>query len=195
MYKNKNLSWFAGVLVLLALGLSGCGSIPGETEEEQVETIDALVERTLADLYNQDPKTKDEIASSVGYIVMNNKITKVPMVGAGTGYGVAIATKTQERTYLRMARFDVGGGWGARSLRPVLIFHKEEVFKDFINGKWEAQVGAEAAAKVGETGAAGGGGSSDLADKGYSIHMITDAGVSATVTAGVIRVKPVKLKE
>jgi hypothetical protein len=39
-------------------------------------------------------------------------------------------------------------------------------------------------------------GSGDLpGDKGYSVHLITDAGVSATLTVGVIRVKPVKLKE
>ncbi|UZE96358.1 lipid-binding SYLF domain-containing protein [Alkalimarinus alittae] len=185
----------AGMLALVAFVLSGCGSIPGDTKAEQVETIDSLVDRTLADLYKQDSATEEEVAHSVGYIIMHNKITKVPMVGAGAGYGVAIETKTQKRTYLHMARFDVGGGWGARSLRPVLIFQKKDVFDDFINGKWEAQAGAEMAAKVGETGAAGGGGSSDLPDQGYTIHMITDAGVSASVTAGILRVKPIKLKE
>lgn len=153
------------------------------------------MERTLTDLYKQEPKAKESIANSVGYVVMNNKITKIPIVGAGSGYGVAINTKTGEKTYIKMARFDVGGGWGARSVRPVLIFQDEKKFKDFIDGVWEAQAGAEAAAKVGETGAAGGGGSSGVGDKGYSVHMITDAGVSATVTAGVIRVKQVKLKE
>jgi len=176
--------------------MSGCASIPGKTGEEQAETIEALVERTLADLYNQEPKAKNAIADSVGYVVMNNKITKIPVVGAGSGYGVAINTKTGEKTYLKMARFDVGGGWGARAVRPVLIFLDEKKFNDFIDGLWEAQAGAEAAAKVGETGAAGGAGSGDLpGNKGYSVHMITDAGVSATATAGIIRVKPVKLKE
>ena len=181
--------------MLLLVGLSGCASIPGKTGEEQVETIDALVERTLADLYKQEPKAKEAIANSVGYVVMNNKITKIPIVGAGSGYGVAINTKTGEKTYIKMARFDVGGGWGARGVRPVLIFQDEKKFKDFIDGQWEAQAGAESAAKVGESGAAGGGGSGGVSDKGYTVHMITDAGVSATVTAGIIRVKPVKLKE
>jgi len=176
--------------------MSGCASIPGKTGEEQAETIDALVERTLADLYKQEPKAKEAIATSVGYVVMSNKITKIPIVGAGSGYGVAITTRTGEKTYIKMARFDVGGGWGVRSVRPVLIFQDEKKFKDFIDGVWEAQAGAEAAAKVGETGAAGGAGSGDLpGNKGYSVHMITDAGVSATATAGIIRVKPVKLKE
>jgi lipid-binding SYLF domain-containing protein len=180
----------------LVAGMAGCVSIPGKTGEEQVQTIDELVEKTLSDLYKQDPKTREAIASSVGYAVMNNKITKIPLVGAGSGYGVAIETATGERTYIKMVRFDVGGGWGARSVRPVVIFQSEEKFKDFIKGVWDVQAGAEAAAKVGEAGAAGGAGSGDLpGNKGYTIYFITDAGVSATVTAGIIRVKPVKLKD
>jgi hypothetical protein len=183
-------------LVFLSLFSVGCATIPGKTGAEQAETIDRLVSRTLADLYKQDPKTKEEIANAVGYVIMNNKITKIPVVGVGQGYGVAIETKTGKQTYLEMGRFDVGGGWGARSLRPVAIFHNEKVFKDVIAGEWSGNMGAEAAAKVGDAGAAGGGGSGNLkADKGYTIYTLTDAGVSATVTMGVIRVKPIKLKK
>lgn len=181
-------------LFLLA-GIQGCSSIPGESGEEQAESIDSLVERTLADLALQEPETTDMIAGSVGYIVMSNKITKIPIVGAGSGYGVGINTASGEKTYLKMARFDVGGGWGVRSVRPVVIFRDEKKFLDFIGGKWGATAGAEAAAKVGESGAAGGAGSGDIGDKGYSIYMITDAGVSVTATVGIIRVKPVNLKK
>ena len=131
----RSVALIGCVLLFLIVGLSGCASIPGKTGEEQAETIDALVERTLADLYKQEPKTKEEIANSVGYAIMNNKITKIPIVGAGSGYGVAINTRTGEKTYLKMARFDVGGGWGARSVRPVLIFQDEKKFKDFIDGR------------------------------------------------------------
>jgi lipid-binding SYLF domain-containing protein len=181
---------------LLVASLSGCASVPGETREEQVQTIDELVERTLTDLYKQEANTVQEIADSVGYAIMSNKIMKVPLVGVGSGYGVAINNKTGERTYIKMERFDLGGGLGARSERPIVIFQEEEKFKDFIDGTWSANAGAEAAAKVGEAGAAGGVGSSDLpGNKGYSLHLITDAGVSATATVGVIRVKPIKLKE
>lgn len=181
--------------MVLIIGLSGCASIPGKTGAEQTETIDVLVERTLADLKKQEPKTREAITNSVGYVIASTTITKVPIVGVGSGYGVAINTKTKEKTYLRMARFDVGGGWGARSLRPVVIFQDETKFKNFIDGEWEAQAGAEAAAKVGESGVAGGAGTDALSDKGYTVHFITDAGVSATATAGIIRVEPIKLKE
>lgn len=191
----RSLILIGCALLFLMVGMSGCAGIPGKTGDEQAETIDALVERTLGDLYKQEPNTKAEIVNSVGYAIMSNKITKIPVVGAGSGYGVAINDQTGEKTYLKMVRFDIGGGWGARSVRPVLIFQDEKKFKSFTDGVWEVQAGAEAAAKAGEVGTAGGAGSGDLpGNKGYSIHLITDAGVSATATAGVIRVKPVKLK-
>ncbi len=192
----RSLALTGSILLFLVISMSGCASIPGATGGEQAETIEALVERTLPDLYKQEPKARKEIANSVGYAIMNNKITKVPIFGAGSGYGVAIDNRTAEKTYITMTRFDIGGGWGARSMRPVVIFQDEKKFKDFIDGAWEAQAGAEAAAKVGESGAAGGAGSGNLpGDKGYSIYMITDAGVSATATAGVIRIRAVKLKQ
>jgi hypothetical protein len=184
-----------GALLCLVAGLSGCASIPGKTGAEQAENIDALVERTLADLYKQEPATREAIASSVGYVVMSNKITKIPLVGVGGGYGVAIETKSGARTYLEMARFDVGMGWGARSIRPVAIFTDAKVFKDMTDGEWEFQAGAEASAKVGEGGAAGGGGAGGPGDKGYTMHVVTDAGVSATATAGIIHIKTVTLKK
>jgi len=194
MYKKYQSLLIFTLLVII--GFTGCVKVPGETREDQVITIDQLVKSTLEDLYEQNPKTKEEIASSVGYAVFSNKITKVPIVGAGSGYGVAIHNKSATRAYLKMARFDVGGGWGARSVRPVIIFHNEQEFNDLINGKWEAQIGAEAAAKIGEVGAAGSGNDDNPQnDKGYTVHMITDAGVSATVTAGLIRIAPITLKD
>lgn len=182
-------------LLSLAIGLSGCASVPGKTRVDQVETIDALVERTLVDLEKQEPGALAALNSSVGYVVMNNKITKVPVFGVGSGYGVAVRTDRGERTYLRMGRFDIGGGWGARSVRPVLIFRDLKKFDEFIDGKWSAHFGAEATAKAGEEGVAGGAGVGERMDTGYSVHLITDVGVSATVTAGLIRVKPLKLKK
>ncbi|MFT5702817.1 MAG: lipid-binding SYLF domain-containing protein [Rickettsiales bacterium] len=127
---------------------------------------------------------------------MNNKITKIPVIGAGKGYGVAIETANQDRTYVKMTRFDIGGGWGARSVRMILIFSDKDKYEDFIDGFITAKVGAEAAAKVGDVGAAGGASGNELAkDQGYSSHMITDAGVSGTITAGIIRIKTIELKK
>jgi hypothetical protein len=193
---GKKMAWIGkfalgGILIWLA----GCASVPGKTGTEQVETMDDLVKRTLADLYKQHPEAKEKMAKAVGYSIMTNTITKIPIFGAGGGYGVAISLPGEERTYLQMWRFDIGAGWGARSIRPVLIFHDEKKFKTLIDGEWEFNLGAEASAKVGEKGAAGGGGGAKLVDPGFTPYTITDAGVSATATVGIIRTNPIRLKE
>ena len=183
--------------LLLAFGIiytASCATIPGDTGEQQAIEIDSLVTRTLADLEKQEPKTKDEIAQSVGYVIMNNKLTKIPLVGVGAGYGVGVDTRTGERTYLRMRRFDIGAGWGARALRPVMIFQDEEKFRKYVDGEWDATIGAEATAKAGDKGG-GGGGSGSAGQGGYTSYIITDTGVSATASLAVMRVKKVKLKK
>ncbi|HSQ84434.1 MAG TPA: hypothetical protein VLM43_06875 [Desulfobacterales bacterium] len=191
----RSLTLIGFTLVFLVVGMSGCASIPGKTGEEQSKAIDSLMKQTLKDLYKQEPKGKEEIGKSVGYAIMKNKFTKIPIVGAGSGYGVAINNKTGEKTYLKIVRFDIGSGLGARSVRPIIIFQNEKKFKDFIDGIWSARAGAELAAKTKDAGTSTAAGSDDLpSEKGYSIHFITDAGVAATVTVGVIHVKPIKLK-
>jgi len=191
----KSLTLIGFTLLFIVVDISGCASIPGKTGEEQSEAINTLAERTLKDLYKQEPKSKEEIGDSVGYAIMKNKFTKVPIVGAGSGYGVAINKKTGEKTYLKIVRFDIGGGYGLRSVRVVLIFQNEKKFEDFIDGVWSARAGAETGAKVKDEVVSGVAGSDNLpGDKGYSIHFIIDEGVSATVTVGLIHVKPIKLK-
>jgi hypothetical protein len=184
------------MMLLVLAAVTGCASIPGETGREQAENVDALVVRTLADLYAQEPDTRHEIGNCVGYVIMQGKITKVPFVGAGSGYGVAIDKVTGDKTYLEVTRFDIGGGYGLRNLRPVIVFHDEIKFKKFIKGVWTMSAGAEASAKNKDSGAAGGAGSGDLpSEKGYSVHIITDEGLSVTWTVGIFHVEAVKLKE
>jgi hypothetical protein len=190
------VSRVAASAAALALLFAGCASIPGETREEQASHIDALLERTLQDLYRQYPETEKEVTESVGYVILNNKLTKIPVFGAGAGHGAAVDTGSGQKTYLILRRLDFGAGWGARSVRPVLIFQDEKKFREFIDGDFEASMGAEASAKVGDTGAAGGaGGGNRSGSRGYSMYVLTDAGVSATFSAAIVRVKPVRLKK
>jgi lipid-binding SYLF domain-containing protein len=184
------------VAAVLLAGAGGCASIPGKTGQEQAEAIESLESRTLEDLKKQEPSSEGELARAVGYVIMSNKLTKIPLVGVGAGYGVAVDTRTSERTYLQMKRFDLGAGWGARAVRPVMVFHDEEKFRKFIDGDFDVTVGAEASAKVGDAGAAGGGaGETPGEDTGYRSYLITDSGVSATASVAMIRVKRVRLKE
>ena len=196
MMCNK-LSLATMALLVAIMSLTACSTIPGETKTEQILTIDELLKNTLADLYQQNPEAKAQIKNAVGYAIMNNKITKIPLVGAGAGYGVAINNSSQQRQYIQMVRFDVGGGWGLRSVRPVVIFTDEKVFNDFIDGIWSVNAGAEAAAKIGDIGASAAADTGTVGnDKGYIIHMIIDSWFSAsTISAGIIRVRPISLKQ
>lgn len=183
-------------LAVCSLALAGCASIPGKTGPEQAVTIEELETKTLADVQKLHPNTTEELAAAVGYVIMNNKLTKIPIVGVGGGYGVGVDKRSGERTYLKMSRFDIGAGWGARSVRPVLIFHDSTKFAKYVDGEFDASIGAEASAKVGESGAAGGGaGEPANKDLGYTSYLITDTGVSATASLAIVRVKRVKLKK
>src|SRR6185503_8734613 len=121
------------LLVAAGLGMAGCATIPGENAEEQATHIDSLVIKSLADVVVQAPQSKDEIAASAGYVIMSNKLTKIPLVGVGWGYGVGVDNRSGERTYLKMSRFDLGLGVGARAVRPVVIFQDAEKFREYID--------------------------------------------------------------
>lgn len=76
----------------------------------------------------------------------------------------------------------------------MLIFQDVDKLRDLADGKWHAGVQAEAAAKAGDVGAAGSGGTDDLRKKGYSTYVLTDAGVSATATIAVLRAQPYSIE-
>lgn len=169
--------------------VAGCaGGLTG-SKEEKLAYFDSLEKETLTRLIKEHPKTEQELAQSVGYAVGEKKVIKVPMVGAGGGAGVVVEKATGKRSYVRIPELQFGAGWGGRSEKLVLIFQDREKLRDLADGKWNAGVEAEAAAKAGDVGAAGGGGTGDLM-KGFSTYVLTDAGVSATATIAVLRVQP-----
>jgi len=77
----------------------------------------------------------------------------------------------------------------------VLIIYDREEFDNFVSGKWIFDAGAEASAKAGDYGAAGGAGASGInPNRTYDLYLITDAGVSATFSAAMIHVRPVSIE-
>jgi hypothetical protein len=111
------------------------------------------------------------------------KVTKVPIVGAGGGEGVFLNRESDKRSYFTVSRFDIGGGWGARSYKVLLVVESPEVMDRIKGGAREFQAGAEASA--GTSSAEGSSGSNE----GFSLHVLSDGGASATATARVIRLK------
>jgi len=175
------------LVLALLLVVAGCATMTSDEKQQKRAELDAMAEAALAGLVEQDPEINTEIDESLGYAVANIKLTKVPVVGAGGGEGVFFNKATQQRTYFTISRLDIGGGWGVRSYKALLIFKSQEVMDRAADGIWEFQAGAEMSA-----GKARAEGSSSDLNQGFTMHVLSDGGASATVTARVIRTRAYK---
>ena len=172
------------MLISLFLVITDCSSLSVSERETKRNQLDEMAAATIASLVEQDTALQQKIDDSLGYSVANMKVTKVPIVGGGGGEGVFVNKKTNKRIYFTVSRFDIGGGWGARSYKILLLFETQEMMDRLHNGTWEYQAGVEASA-----GTAAAEGSSGGLNEGYTVHVLADGGASATATARVIRIK------
>jgi vacuolar-type H+-ATPase subunit F/Vma7 len=177
---NKTRVFF---LVML-FSLAGCSTMTTTEKQQKRIALDEMANETVVALVAQDADIQKKLDESLAYAVADMKLTKVPIVGAGGGEGVFIDNSTQKRIYFTVNRFDIGGGWGARAYKVLLLVESQEILDRVIDGTWEFQAGAEASA--GSVSAEGS--SSDL-NEGFSMYVLSEGGASATVTARVIRTK------
>ena len=192
MGEGRPISFFALVVLvaMLIMTITACaGGLVG-SKEEKLAYFESLEQETLAQLVKEQPGTEQELAQSVGYAVFEKKVVKVPVVGAGGGAGVVVDKANGKKSYLRVPELQLGLGWGGRAEKVILIFQDVEKLRNLAGGTWKAGIAAEAAAKAGDVGAAGGGGTGDLMKKGFTTYVLTDAGVSATATIAVLRAQP-----
>jgi len=171
-------------LILLSILLAACSTMSSEEKSSKRAELDAMAQAAIAGLVKQDETLQQEIDDALGYAVANMKVTKVPIVGAGGGEGVFVNNKTKKRRYFTVSRFDIGGGWGVRSYKVLMVIDSPEVLERLNGGVWEFQAGVEASA-----GTVAAEGSSAALNSGYTVHVLSDGGASATATARVIRIK------
>jgi lipid-binding SYLF domain-containing protein len=148
------------------------------------EKVNKMADTTISKLIEKKPKIDQEIKNSKGYSVINMKLTKVPVVGIGGGYGVVVDQNTDEHVYLDIRRLDFGGGWGARSYKILVIINNEDILEDFKNGKWIFEFGGEAS--VGKVAADE---NSGALVKDIESYVLADGGASATITVRAIHAK------
>lgn len=177
---KKILLFLIGATIII----SGCSTMTSAEQEQKRSELDAMAEKAIAGLVEQDPGIQKELDESLGYAVANMKLTKVPIVGAGGGEGVLFNKTTKRNMYFTVSRFDLGGGWGARSYKALLVIQSQEVMERLEDNIWEFQAGVEASA-----GTASAEGSSGNINAGFTMHVLSDGGASATATARVIRIK------
>ncbi|NGZ09799.1 MAG: hypothetical protein CV088_10495 [Nitrospira sp. LK70] len=70
---------------------------------------------TFAGLVKEQPKVKQELNDSVGCLVAEQKIVKIPWIGAGGGAGVVVEKATGKRSYSRISELQFGVGCGGRA--------------------------------------------------------------------------------
>lgn len=177
--KHMHILSFCMLFVLVS-----CSSISVSERETKRSQLDEMAATAIAGLVEQDETLQKELDDSLGYAVANMKVTKVPIVGAGGGEGVFLNKETGKRTYFIVSRFDLGGGWGARSYKALLVITSQDALDRMDGGTWEFQAGVEASA-----GTVAAEGSSGALNEGYTVHVLSDGGASATATARVIRIK------
>jgi len=168
----------------ILLLVTGCSTMTAPEKTNKRTELDTMASKAVESLKHKEVSLQDKLDKSLAYGVANMKVTKVPMVGVGAGQGVLVIKKTQERIYFTVSRFDIGGGWGARSYKALMIINDQKILDEWKNGKWIFEAGAEASA-----GSAAAQGTSSGEDKGFTIHILPEAGASATATARVIKVK------
>jgi lipid-binding SYLF domain-containing protein len=181
-------------VILSAMLAASCSTYRKMPVEEKLIFLEELEEQTLAELVEQQPEAQAELDRSVGHAVFSNTTTKVPIVGAGDGIGVVVDTTTDERTYLKVGRLDVGGGLGVRKYRLIIIFFEEEALRKLASGKVELGAGVEAGAGKEDVGT-GAGGIAGSRNEDYVLYQLSEAGVSATFTVRAIRYSVLDLEQ
>jgi lipid-binding SYLF domain-containing protein len=189
MKRRLAMTALAGVL---AVSLGGCaGGLVGSKEKKKA-FFDALERDTLAQLIKEQPKAEQELAESVGYLVAEQDLVKIPVIGWASGAGVVVEKGTGNRFYLRIPELHFGYGAGVRVQKVLLIFQDINRLRDLADGKWYVGAAAGAAAKAGDKGVAGS--ISGQMKKADSTYVLTDAGASATATVAMIRAQPYSIE-
>lgn len=174
-----------GIIAIAIMLFAGCAS-PSQEEQGPTRTeLDTMEKKTVATLLEKKPEVRETFDSSVGYTVVDMTITKIPVVGTGSGFGVVVDKRTNSRSYIRVSQFEVGGGLGAEKFKVIIIFDDAKRVEKVAAGTWHYDAGAQAV---------GGGESADTAastsGKGYKAFKITESGTCVRVTVLLARARP-----
>jgi hypothetical protein len=184
---TQHLSWFfrPSVFALAFFLLHGCAGLSPEEQQVKRAELDEMGEKTVAALLETRPEAREALDQAVGYAVVDMKVTKIPVFGAGGGFAVIVDRRAGNHSYAKVSRFEVGGGLGAQKFKVVVFFEDEKLLDRAIKGAWHFEAGAEASA-----GSASSEGKITRTDKGYRAFRIVEGGAAATVTIRLARATP-----
>lgn len=184
--RTSSTSWpgLAAIAVVSTV-IFGCATLSPEEREAKRAELDEMGEITVSRLLETRADIQDVLDRSIGYVVVDMSLTKIPMIGAGKGLGVVVDKRTGTRSYIKVSRFDVGGGMGAQKFKIVIVFDDGELLDRVVSGAWHYEAGAEAGVGSQTTE-----GTARASTKGYQAFKLVDSGAVATVTVRVAYAKP-----
>jgi len=172
----------ACAIVILALGLPACTTVPESeaTKQEKRADVRDMADEALGQWYAQQPSAQQEVKQSVGYAVFSDVGFKVLFMGGSKGKGVAVNNSDKRTYYMEMLELQPGLGLGGEKFRMIFLFSTNEAFNHFVNDGWEAGANAMALAK--NSSMSHGGASSVSILPGVRMYQLTDEGLVAGVS-------------
>ena len=172
-------------MAALSLAFISCASAPmsKSEKEQQQDSVREMANKALADLYTKNPAARSEISKAAGYAVFSDVGVKFIFMGGAGGSGEAVNNATKQETYMKMAEFQPGLGFGAAKFRIVFIFETLEALNSFVTSGWETGANAMAIAKTkGEGGALAG---AVTVSNGVKMIQLNDEGgiIGVSITA------------
>ena len=172
------------VLLCLLLFWQICSA----AEEPDAQELDEMGQEARAMLLKHRPELSNQLDELPGYAVIAMTATKIPGVGTGLGYGVVIDNRNQQRSYIKVTQFEVGGGIGAQKFKAVILFKDSSLVDRMIKGGVHYESTAEYGASSDKTKSEGT--LSTQRGKGYKVFKLTESGALATITVRVMQAKP-----
>jgi len=170
---------------LMLAVLAGCASTSEERAAPTQAELDAMADTTMARLLAEQPQLEPLLATLPGWVALDMHVAKIPVFGTGSGYGVVEDLRLDQRSYVRVSRFEVGGGLGAQRYYMVILFEDEKLLDRAVKGTWHYEAGAEVAG-----GSSSAQGTGVKTGPGYQAYRLSDSGAVATVTVRFARAKP-----
>lgn len=180
-FRNASISLPTALLggLLFTLSLLAQPALADKADKQRAK-IQKMRQEVLTRLYEEQPETREIIASAEGYGVFSNVGVNVILFSAGGGNGVVVDNKSGAQTYMNMASAGVGIGLGVKDFRAVFVFHSRKALNNFIDHGWDFSGQADAAAKTTDKGVEGS--AAGTVVNGVSVYQLTEAGLALQAT-------------
>ena len=166
--------------VLAAILLAGGLASAKDSPDKQRKKIRKMATTTLNDLYKLQPTSRELIQKSAGYAVFSNVGTNLLLVSTARGAGVAVDSKSNKDTFMKMVSAGAGLGMGVKDYRVVFAFETQDALARFLDSGWSGSGQADAAAKTSSSGGAYSGAAQ--VEPGVWVYQITKKGLALQLT-------------